>query len=430
MSGDSVALVLGGGGAKGSYEIGVFDALEQLSVRADAVYGTSVGALNGAMYAQHALPEAERLWERLRLTDLVAKESVRMADAAEKVFDHPEKLLDFLARSGRHLAADIGPYEELLRGAVDEAALRSGGVRFGLTATRVNGLALVEKRLEDIPEGQVVDWLLASSACFPVFPLRQIGTERYADGGFCDNVPVAMALKGGWRHVIAVDIGRHRSHSGYDLRPNVTYIRTVHPLGGMMAFDPENAARLRRLGRLDTLRAFGCARGFAYAFDSEEAGQARGRAEDYVRMLSRLEAGLASSRAIRFGRRERTPFFALLESGMDGRRSELDYFLRGCELLCGLVGLAPDRMLTLRALSAVLSSELPLARAAELADSLSGGHPAALLSGPQPDRKLAVSCLYGLLRRRGMDFPLAVYAAGAFPREFVCAVTLLYLLPA
>ena len=44
-------LVLAGGGARGSYQIGVWRALDELGWTAGAVTGTSVGCLNGAMYA-------------------------------------------------------------------------------------------------------------------------------------------------------------------------------------------------------------------------------------------------------------------------------------------------------------------------------------------------------------------------------------------
>ena len=48
------ALVLGGGGAKGAYEVGAIAALDALGVKAGSVFGTSVGALHAAMYAQAA----------------------------------------------------------------------------------------------------------------------------------------------------------------------------------------------------------------------------------------------------------------------------------------------------------------------------------------------------------------------------------------
>ena len=98
------ALVLGGGGAKGAYEIGAIAALNDLGIRAGSVYGTSVGALNAAMYAQDDMTTAEALWSSIRLSDVVSEESLAIADDAENIFDHPEKLL--LKYSGRFYPPD------------------------------------------------------------------------------------------------------------------------------------------------------------------------------------------------------------------------------------------------------------------------------------------------------------------------------------
>ena len=46
------ALVLGGGGSKGAYELGVWRALDELGISFDIVTGTSIGAMIGAMYVQ------------------------------------------------------------------------------------------------------------------------------------------------------------------------------------------------------------------------------------------------------------------------------------------------------------------------------------------------------------------------------------------
>ena len=45
-------LVLAGGGSRGAYQIGVWQALRELDFQIQAVAGTSVGALNAAMVAQ------------------------------------------------------------------------------------------------------------------------------------------------------------------------------------------------------------------------------------------------------------------------------------------------------------------------------------------------------------------------------------------
>ena len=58
-------LVLGGGGAKGAYQIGVWKALNELEIEVGYVCGTSVGALNGAFFAQKEYDIAHQMWSEL-----------------------------------------------------------------------------------------------------------------------------------------------------------------------------------------------------------------------------------------------------------------------------------------------------------------------------------------------------------------------------
>jgi len=55
-------LVLEGGGAKGAYHIGALKALNELNIEIDAVAGTSIGAMNGAMFVQDKLNIAYDYW--------------------------------------------------------------------------------------------------------------------------------------------------------------------------------------------------------------------------------------------------------------------------------------------------------------------------------------------------------------------------------
>ncbi len=65
-------LVLAGGGSRGAYQIGVWQALRELDFQIQAVAGTSVGALNAAMVAQDDFEGALALWERLTTGDVLA----------------------------------------------------------------------------------------------------------------------------------------------------------------------------------------------------------------------------------------------------------------------------------------------------------------------------------------------------------------------
>ena len=62
------AIALEGGGARGSYQVGAWRALQEAGIRYNAVSGTSVGALNGAMMAMGDLTGAEKLWRDIRFS--------------------------------------------------------------------------------------------------------------------------------------------------------------------------------------------------------------------------------------------------------------------------------------------------------------------------------------------------------------------------
>lgn len=410
------ALVLGGGGAKGSYEVGVIEALDHLGIRAGSVYGTSIGSLNAAMYALGDVTAVRTLWENIRIDDVVTPESVALAEEAEAVFVRPDKLLDFITRNAHKKGIDPAPLFELIKRYVNEPALRESRVRFGLVTTRFPSLAAVEKRIEDMPPGTVADYLMASCACFPVMPMRSIAGDRYMDGGFSDNVPVEMALRQGARHVIAVDIGRHRTHDQYERRPNVTYIRAAHSLGGLLTFDAERAKRNMVLGYNDTLRAFGMLRGTRYSFDRIDAQRLAARADDFVYRLSVCEAGMAGHNS--------APLFGLLEESLRPGADAIDYFLRACELCAETLGVDPTKVYTFDAFREAIFNRLPLEEAQQKIGSLLGGRIGVLFAPPQPDRRFVLACLTLLLRREGAFSALAMRTLSAFPHDLLCALTL------
>ena len=418
------ALALGGGGAKGAYEVGAIAALDELGIKAGSVFGTSVGALHAAMYAQGSMDAAAALWDNIRLSDVVSEESLAIADDAENIFDHPEKLLEFITRYAQKKGVDVSPLMDILHKLIDEDKIRRSGVHLGIVTTRFPSLAMVEKRLEEMETGSLIDWLMASASCFPIFPMKQVGGDRYIDGGFCDNTPVEMAVRSGARDIVAIDIGKHRSHTQYDRRPNITYIRTSQPLGGLLTLDSALSSRNRILGYNDVMRAFGRMRGVSYSFDAVDAQALYARAQDYVIHLTQLETSMCHSNALTRTREIGAPFFSLLEEDLPEKADCIDYLLRGCELCAQIAEVNPAQVMTFATLRDELHARLPLEKAESMLGSLLGGRVGVLFAKPQIDRKLVISCLYHLLMREGSFSPLALRTLSAFPREMLCALTL------
>ena len=253
------ALVLAGGGARGSYQVGVWRALTELGWRPQIITGTSVGSLNGAMFALDLYETARDMW----LT-------IRSQDVMELPEEHANlsELHAFLRDAVRAGGMDVTPLEEIVERVLDEDKLRASPIRFGLVTVEQKGLKARELPLEEIPQGKVKDYLLASAACFPALRARQIDGVKFLDGGYSDNMPTGLAKTMGAEELVCVDL------EGVGItRPNLTglpttMIRSYWELGDILHFDPDTAKRNMELGYYDTLRAFGRIRGCAYAVDS------------------------------------------------------------------------------------------------------------------------------------------------------------------
>ena len=253
------ALVLAGGGARGSYQVGVWRALMELDWHPQIITGTSVGGLNGAMFVLDLYETARDMWLTIRSRDVMElpKENADLS-----------ALHQFLRRVVKEGGMDVTPLEEIVERVLDEDALRAAPIRFGIVTVEQRGLRPRELTLEDIPAGQVRDYLMASAACFPALRARQIDGVKFLDGGYSDNMPTGLAKTMGAEELVCVDL------EGVGItRPNLTglpttMIRSYWELGDILHFDPDTAKRNMELGYYDTLRAFGRIRGCAYAVDS------------------------------------------------------------------------------------------------------------------------------------------------------------------
>ena len=115
---------------------------------------------------------------------------------------------------------------------------------FGIVTVEIPELKASEMSKEDIPEGRMADYLLASAACYPAFKRRTIDNKSYVDGGYRDNLPIDLAIELGANEIWAVDLqalGHVPQKLMYDIP--VRYIRSYWDLGMFITFSPE---RIRR----------------------------------------------------------------------------------------------------------------------------------------------------------------------------------------
>lgn len=335
------ALVLSGGGSRGAYEIGAWQALEETGVRFDAVYGTSIGALNAGLIAQGDLDKAAGLWANITLKQVIGAEDEDFS--IDRMISRKRDVVPFLIENAKHLRADIGPLENLLREYLNEGRVRASGLDFGVMTVRVPQMQPVPVRLKDIPEGRLADWLIASASCFPIFPTKKIDGERYVDGGYFDNLPIDMALEDGAEEIVAIDIHPQPAHPEYARMPFLKLIHPLHNLGGFLDFNPKLLKRTRLMGYYDTMKAYGRFDGVRYTFTHQSELKTAAQAREFMRRIAAFDAEAITRTAFKSSQEMNAPLISALEAETPLKKlSWKEVWLRGLELCAETMGFRED----------------------------------------------------------------------------------------
>lgn len=254
------AIALEGGGAKGGYEIGVWQALDEAGIKYNAVSGTSVGALNGGLMAMRDLPRAIDAWNNMKLGKVIEldeeqEENLSRAFNGDIGLDDVQRLIPEALEIIKNRGLDVAPLRAWVREVVDAKAIKESDVELYIATVSITDRKAVEVKVNDLPEDQICDMLLAS-AYHPTFKLEKLGGKFYTDGGFVDTLPLHALVTNGYKDIIAVripGIGHNRRFKMPD-DVNVTYIATNADLGGVLNFDAEQSRRDMAIGYLDAKR--------------------------------------------------------------------------------------------------------------------------------------------------------------------------------
>jgi len=226
---EPIALVLSGGGAKGAYEVGVWQELQEtgLSPRVTAISGTSVGAINAALFATR--PEAaEKLWlenmedvftlntnrvgESIQKTMDTAAESIRIA---EETGEKWRGWVHFILSSTLRVAEDTVVATETdaeREGYIDSSRLAAAldanlpavwdaktPAVYATVVKKDAGKAAEIWKLNGMTHDERILALRASSAIPIGFDTVRIAGKTYVDGGWewkgGDNLPLAPILE-------------------------------------------------------------------------------------------------------------------------------------------------------------------------------------------------------------------------------------------
>lgn len=254
------AIALEGGGAKGGYEIGVWQALDEAGIKYNAVSGTSVGALNGGLMAMRDLPRAIDAWNNMKLGKVIEldeeqEENLSRAFNGDIGLDDVQRLIPEALEIIKNRGLDVAPLRAWVREVVDAKAIKESDVELYIATVSITDRKALEVKVNDLTEDQICDMLLAS-AYHPTFKLEKLGGKFYTDGGFVDTLPLHALVTNGYKDIIAVripGIGHNRRFKMPD-DVNVTYIATNADLGGVLNFDAEQSRRDMAIGYLDAKR--------------------------------------------------------------------------------------------------------------------------------------------------------------------------------
>jgi NTE family protein len=235
------ALVFSGGGAKGSYEIGVWKAIKRLNMKFDIVTGTSIGAINGAFYAMGDYQKAKKLWLNMTTSDLFTSDDIKVM--AKEIATNKGMKFDKAT--------------EFLKKVIDENKIRKSKIDFGLVTVSLKTLNPKMLTKDQIPQGKLVDYVIASSTCFPAVEKKQIDGEYFVDGGYYDNMPIDLAIKMGAEEVLAVDLSAFGFRKNYkDKDVKIDIIKSKDNALFTLDFSSELTKRNIKLGYNDTMKYF------------------------------------------------------------------------------------------------------------------------------------------------------------------------------
>ena len=263
-------LVLAGGGAKGAYQIGAWRALRELGIEFNAIAGTSIGAINGALMAQGSFETAMRFWSNAEVSNGINLPfELKSGDNLFSLSNMPQIFYEVLKNGG----IDISPAKKIVEDNISEEAVRASNIPLAIVTFNLNNMKPVELFVSDMPEGTMIDYIMAS-ARFPGLNKQGPDDSQYLDGGVYDNAPLGILRRHGYHRLIVIDISSRKgmAHKEDWSCANIVYIRPYVPedLGAAFEFDKDMNERRMEMGYYDTKKAFGELFGKDYYFKKDE----------------------------------------------------------------------------------------------------------------------------------------------------------------
>ena len=252
------AVVLSGGGSKGTYQIGVWKALKKLHIKYDIVTGTSVGSLNAAFMTQNTYKKALKLYKHTNMYTLFGEDIKRPKNNKE--------LIKIYSTNLKNGGMDVTNFGKRIKEYLNIKKFYKSKIKFALVTynrTDKKGLVLTKDKIR---KNRLADYLIASCTVYPAFPYKRINGKDYIDGGFYDNLPINAAIDLGADEIIAIDLKAPGIHKKPKKKVKTITIKPNNKLSNFLLFKEDILKINMKYGYNDTLKAFHKAEGKKYTF--------------------------------------------------------------------------------------------------------------------------------------------------------------------
>uniref|UniRef100_A0A8C1JEY2 lysophospholipase n=1 Tax=Cyprinus carpio TaxID=7962 RepID=A0A8C1JEY2_CYPCA len=184
LTGNSIALVLGGGGARGCSHVGVIKAMEEAGIPIDIVGGTSIGSFIGALYAEER--SAVRVKQRAR------EWSKAMNSVFKTVLDLTYPITSMFSGSA---------FNTSISNVFEDKQIEDLWLPYFNVTTDITASALRIHTLDVIKRASMTLSGYLPPLCDPK------DGNLLMDGGYINNLPADIARNMGTKTVIAIDVG-------------------------------------------------------------------------------------------------------------------------------------------------------------------------------------------------------------------------------
>lgn len=192
MKNKKLGLVFAGGGAKGAYEIGALEAIEELGLmnNINMVSGNSIGSVNLCLFAEGDVKKAKSLWQNIDPADFLAFDN--------NGFDITKEGDGIFSREG---------LIRLIKKNVDLSKVtNSDNIYYITVCTKLSDgtIAPVYVKLNGKTPETILDYIMASSAIPIVYDAVVVEGVAYFDGGLRDNTPIMPLYEEGATDIIVI----------------------------------------------------------------------------------------------------------------------------------------------------------------------------------------------------------------------------------